>query len=84
MSWTRCVSTLGCSEFSLEEALALAERNDVRSIEVRALGGTVDLPAYLAKTYGSPATLAERLPGAAVKIAAFDASLRLAGGTREA
>lgn len=81
MSWSRCISTLGCPEFSLEDALALAEKHDVPSIEVRALGGTVDLPAYLAETYGSPAALAERLRGAPVKIAAFDASLHLAGGT---
>jgi sugar phosphate isomerase/epimerase len=81
MSWSRCISTLGCPEFSLEEALALAGKHGVTSIEVRALGGTVDLPAYLAATYGSPAALAGRLRGSPVRIVAFNVSLRLAGGT---
>jgi sugar phosphate isomerase/epimerase len=83
MSLLRCTSTLGCPELTLEEALALAAKHDLAAIEVRALAGTVDLPAYFAATYGSPGELAARLRGTEVKIAAFNASLHLAGATQD-
>jgi sugar phosphate isomerase/epimerase len=83
MGCTRCISTLGCPELSLEAALALAKKHGLEMIEVRALGGAVDLPAYFAAMYGSPAALAERMRGAAVRIVAFNASLHLVGATQE-
>src|SRR5690349_18679122 len=81
MSLLRCTSTLGCPELSLEAALALAAKHGLQAIEVRAAGGTTDLPAYFAATYGSPAVLADRLRGRTVRIAAFNASLHLVGAT---
>jgi sugar phosphate isomerase/epimerase len=50
-------------------------------VELRALGGTVELPAYFIQHFGTPEALAERVQASGVKIAAFDASLRLVGGT---
>ena len=81
MSLLRCTSTLGCPELSLEAAFALAEKHGLPAIEVRAVGGTTDLPAYFAATYGSPAALADRVRESVVRIVAFNASLHLAGAT---
>lgn len=80
MTYARAFSSLGCPDFSLEETLALAARHDIAAVELRALGGTTDLPAYLEKTYGTPAALASRLTGQPVRIAAFGTSLHVMGG----
>lgn len=81
MPFSRCLSSLGCPEFSLEEMLALAARHGIPAVELRALGGTVELPAYFAQHYGTPAKLAERLRGAPVRIVGLNASLHLVGAT---
>lgn len=81
MSLLRCFSTLGCPELSLEATLDLARRFDIPAVEVRALGGSLDLPSYLTATYGTPAELARRLKGSSVCVVAFDTSLKLVGGT---
>src|SRR5690242_8919911 len=81
MSFSRCLSSLGCPEFSLEEMLALAARHGIPAVELRALGGTVELPAYFAQHYGSPAKLAERSRGSPVRIVGLNASLHLIGAT---
>jgi sugar phosphate isomerase/epimerase len=38
-----CFSTLGCTEYSLDEALALANRFDIPALELRGLCGEVDI-----------------------------------------
>jgi sugar phosphate isomerase/epimerase len=81
MSFTRCFSTLGCPDFRLDEAIALATKHGVGALEIRALGGTIELPAYLASEFGSPAKLAGHLRGQSVRIVAQDASLHLIGAT---
>jgi sugar phosphate isomerase/epimerase len=78
----RCAfSSLGCPEFTLDAAFALAKKYRLDGFELRALGGTIDLPGYLAAQFGSPAALAEKLGEAAGKILAFDTSLKLIGST---
>jgi sugar phosphate isomerase/epimerase len=84
MSLTRCISSLGCAELSLDETLALAARHGVATLELRALGGLMDLPRYLAGTYGKPEVLAARLRGVPVRIVAFDTSWHLVGDAPEA
>lgn len=81
MPLLRCFSSLGCPELSLEETLALAQRREVPAVELRALGGTVDLAAYFAKEYDTPERLAARLARSPVRLVAFNASLRLMGPT---
>jgi sugar phosphate isomerase/epimerase len=75
----RCISTLGCPDFSLDETLALAAKHGIDAIEIRSLGGTVELPRYLAEQFGSPAALAEKLRGSPATIAALATSYKLAG-----
>lgn len=77
----RVFSTLGCPDFALPDALALAARHGLDGVELRALGGTVDLPAYFSAQFGTPAGLAERLRGQPVRIVALGTSLRLIGGS---
>lgn len=108
----RCFSTLGCPELTLDAARALAARFGLGAIEVRALGGSLDLPAHFAAHHGTPEKLAApRAAGGAggdrdsagprpppvasgkateggrgptsdtVRVVAFNASLRLIGGS---
>ncbi len=77
----RAFSTLGCPQAKLDEALALAARHRLDGVELRALGGSADLPAYLATQYGSPAELAGKLGGRAARIIALGSSLRAIDGT---
>lgn len=83
----RCFSTLGCPDFSLDEALALAAKHGLDGVELRALGGTVELPRYFAEQFGSPTALAAKLRGGPVRIFSLDTSLHLVArgpGEREA
>jgi sugar phosphate isomerase/epimerase len=83
MPYKRAFSTLGCPDFTLEEALALAERHGIDAVELRALGGSTDIPAYLKKHYATPSALAEKLRGQRVRIVSFGTSLHLNIGTAE-
>ena len=74
----RCFSTLGCAEFSLDEVFALATKHGLGAVELRALGGGVELPRYLAENFGSPAALAARVQAQPVRIVSLDTSLHLA------
>ncbi len=80
-----CFSSLGCPESSLDETLALAEKHGVSAVELRSLGGSVDLPAYFAARFGSPEQLAAyvRDCGTPVRIAALGSSLHLVCPTPE-
>jgi sugar phosphate isomerase/epimerase len=82
MSYRRSLSTLGCPEFALGEALALADRHGLDGIELRSLGGTVDLPAYFTRKFGTPEQLRAQLP--AGQILALDTSFALVGATPSA
>ncbi|HUG13273.1 MAG TPA: sugar phosphate isomerase/epimerase [Opitutaceae bacterium] len=79
----RCFSTLGCAELGLDEVLQLARHHSFAGVELRALGGTIDLPAHLFASCGSPDALATRMSAGSVKIVAFDTSLKLVGSTDE-
>ena len=79
MPYQRAISTLGCHELSLPQAFELARRHCLEAVELRALGGTLDIPDYLTRNYGTPDALAEHLRGSSVHIAAFDTSLKLTG-----
>src|SRR5258706_10224419 len=84
MSFSRCFSSLGCPELSLDATVALARKHGIRLVELRALGGTIDLPAHFGARFGSPEQLALQMHGAPVQIVALNASLRLVGATTAA
>lgn len=81
MSLLRCFSSLGCPDLSLGDTLALAQRHGVPAIELRALGGTLDVVAYLERQFRSPDRLAAEIRDAAAKIVAFGTGLHLVDNT---
>ncbi|HVU35635.1 MAG TPA: TIM barrel protein [Opitutaceae bacterium] len=81
--YRRSISTLGCPDFSLEQCLAFAERQALDAVEVRVLNDSIDLPAVLATTYGTPSALAERMRNSPVPIVSLDTSLTLVGNTAD-
>jgi sugar phosphate isomerase/epimerase len=82
-AYERAFSTLGCPGLDFAGVLAVARSNGIGAVELRALGGTMDLPAYFSGRRDSPAELAAAAAAAGVRIAAFGTSLRLIGGTDE-
>lgn len=77
LSW--CFSTMGCAEFSLQQALNLAEQFGWMQIEVRALNDRIDLPAV----FDEDPLLLDVLRSSPVQIVALDGSLKLASNTPE-
>lgn len=84
MDFLRTFSTLGCPDATLDSVLRIAADHGVAAVELRALEGTVDLPAVFAKRHGSPAALAKRVAAQAVRVVALDTSLKLCGSDDEA
>jgi sugar phosphate isomerase/epimerase len=82
-SYERAFSTLGCPGLDLEAVFALARAHGIRSVELRALGGSLDLPGYFLGRWGSPGALAAATAAAGVRIAAFGTSLPLIGASDE-
>lgn len=79
MPYQRIVSTLGCPERSLGEVAALAAEHGLAAVELRALGGSLDLPAYLAQIYGTPDRLWIEAKRMGLNVAVLSTSLKLAG-----
>jgi sugar phosphate isomerase/epimerase len=75
--YTRTFSTLGCGELPLNEVIQLARRHGIAQLELRALGGTVDLPDYFTKTFGTPAELAAKFEAENMRVVALDTSFRV-------
>ena len=73
-----CFSTLGCSELELEAALGLAGSHGLGAIELRGLGGTLDLPAYLETRFSTPDQLKDLLRSQPVAVVAMDTSVEAA------
>jgi sugar phosphate isomerase/epimerase len=80
MAYTQAFSTIGCPDFTLEETLALAGQHGIDAVELRALGGSMELPAYLKKQYGTPSALAGKLRGQRVGIISLGTSLHVSEG----
>lgn len=74
-----CFSTLGCPQLTLEEVLTLASAHRMPAVELRALEGTVDLPACLADRFGSPQAFGDCVQSRGIAIAALGTSEKLMG-----
>ncbi|MDB4385711.1 sugar phosphate isomerase/epimerase, partial [Opitutaceae bacterium] len=79
----RAFSSLGCEELELDEVFALAAKHAVAAVELRALGGTIDLAEYFERNFGTPARLAERVTASGIAVVGLDASCRLIADDRE-
>jgi len=80
----RCFSTLGCGEQDLDAATEVARLHRIPCIELRTLGGTVDLPAYLASRFGSPDAFGAAARAMPARIASLGTSLRMVDGSSAA
>lgn len=72
-------STLGCVGLSWPGVAALASAQGIEGVELRGLGGELDLPAYFSRTYGTPAALAGAIRHSSVSLVALNTSFSLAG-----
>jgi sugar phosphate isomerase/epimerase len=72
-------STLGCPEMSLDDAIALAARHGLHTLELRVLNNSTDLPAWFQEHYGTPAGLAAHLKHRHMKVCAMGTSFKLIG-----
>ncbi len=81
MSFTRCFSTLGCPDLLIDDVFALAVKHGIEAVELRALGGTIDLAEHFAREFGTPEKLAAYVRGRSPRIVAIDTSLHLVGAT---
>ncbi|MDR2675428.1 MAG: sugar phosphate isomerase/epimerase [Opitutaceae bacterium] len=79
MHCAHAFTSLGCFELSLDETLSLATRHQITLVELRALGGSIDLPGYFEKNCKSPEILAQAMAGQPVRIHCLDTSLKLTG-----
>lgn len=77
MPLKHCFSTLGCPHLSLAQVADLARRNRIANVELRSLGGTVDLLSRLTAEFQEPAGLAEFMKERDLSIAALGTSARL-------
>jgi len=66
---------------SLDEVAALARRQDMTTVELRALAGTTDLPAWLAGHFEAPSAWGKHLQSLHLNVCAFGTSFRLIDGT---
>ncbi len=73
-------SSLGCPDLDLDGIFALAREAGIGSVELRAIDGTIELPAWLAKTFGSPAAFAAHVGKSGIGIASLDTSFRIIDG----
>lgn len=72
-------SSLGCPELTLPEISAVARLRNVPRVELRAVDGHLDLPAYFGERYTDPAELRDWLAAEKLEVIAFDSSAKLIG-----
>lgn len=74
-----CFSSLGCPEQNLSEIIEICRTNEIRHLELRTIGGRLDLANYLEETFGEPKKMIEILNAAGIHLTALDSSARIIG-----
>lgn len=72
-----CFSSLGCPDLTLVEAVSLARKYGLTSLELRTLGGSMDLPGYLAGIRGGWESTASYLLEQGMQVRVLGTSLKL-------
>jgi hypothetical protein len=67
----------GYPALELEAVCALARRHDMAAVELRALGGTLDLAGHCAARFGTPAALARAVEVHGVRVPVVGSSFAL-------
>lgn len=79
--YIRAFSTLGCGDLDLDGVIGLARAHGIPAVELRVLGGSLDLPAYFSGRGDSAATLSSKVRDCGVRVLALATSLRLLDGS---
>lgn len=80
-TYCRAFSTLGCPDLDLEGVVKLARAHEIGVVELRALGGTIDLPAYFSMLNESAERLSLKADESGVRIVSLSTSLRVMDGS---
>lgn len=72
-------STLGCVDLDLGAMCDLAHRFDVRNLEIRGIGGTLDAPAYFGEHFAGADDIQRVLDRHQQRIVMLDTSFKLIG-----
>ncbi len=82
--WQLGFSTLGCPQYSLWQAAALARQFGISAMELRALGGELNLPQYFRSIVGGDVnSIPVLLHNYQVNIVALDSSWRILDSTAQ-
>jgi sugar phosphate isomerase/epimerase len=76
-SLRRCFSTLGCVDLALPEICALAAEFQVQGLELRGIGGRMDMPEHCAEQGLGPATIEKLCKRSRVQLVAAGSSAKL-------
>ncbi|KJJ95824.1 hypothetical protein UB44_21635 [Burkholderiaceae bacterium 26] len=79
----RAFSTLGCGELELDEAMAIAKRYGIACIELRTVGGSVDLPSHLASRYRTPEAFGAAVAAMPARVTSLGTSMQLANNSEQ-
>src|SRR5512139_739572 len=76
-----CFSTLGCADLSFPDICGLAGEFRIQGIELRGIGGRMDMPQYCADENLMPAVMRETAQRHQAKLAVAGSSLKLVDAT---
>ncbi|WP_309399047.1 sugar phosphate isomerase/epimerase family protein [Cerasicoccus maritimus] len=82
LAW--CFSSMGCEELTLPEIADLARRHGVGQVELRAVGGQIDIPAHAADAHWLEQRPQAFLGGSDVSIAGFNSSAKISQSFEDA
>ncbi|WOO41226.1 sugar phosphate isomerase/epimerase [Rubellicoccus peritrichatus] len=75
LNW--CFSSMGCPEYSLPQIASLAENQGISYVELRAVDGRLDIPAYAREKAWINQDAETLITGNQTKVIAFNASAKL-------
>lgn len=77
MGYLRAISTLGCPDLGLADLATLLRAHGLDGVELRVLGGELDLPAWFAAQCGDPHALLVQVRRLQLNIVALNTSFKL-------
>src|SRR5215217_1624553 len=72
---TAAFSTLGCGDLGIDEVLAFARQRGIPAVELRTLGGTNDILAYLSRRFEHTDEFRTLIRGSGILVASLDTSV---------
>src|SRR5436305_1480802 len=82
-TWRTCFSTLGCVELTLPEICALAGEFQIAGIELRGIGGRMDMPEYCAEQKLTPTGISDLCHRNHTQLLVAGSSVKLVSATEK-